>query len=221
MSDYDDEIDGLETHTDGLRQTLDATSVMVTSFDSELRRMRESLSATGKDVATLERGLSKGLRKAFDGLVFDGASLSDALDSVATSMMNATFNAAMRPVTDHFGGLLASGLGSLVGGILPFADGAPFSQGRVMPFATGGVVSSATPFGMRGGMGVMGEAGPEAIMPLARGPDGKLGVRGGGGSSSPTVVMNITTPDVQGFARSQNQIAAQMNRALGRANRNR
>lgn len=220
MSDYRDEIEGLEDTTDGLRQTLDATSVMVTSFDSELRRMRESLSATGKDVASLEKGMSRGLRKAFDGLAFDGMSLSDALDTVANSMINATYNAAIKPVTDHVGGLLASGVGGLVQGLLPFADGAPFSQGRVMPFASGGIVSSATPFGMRGGMGVMGEAGPEAIMPLARGPDGKLGVRGGGGSS-PSVVMNVTTPDVQGFARSQNQIAAQMNRALGRANRNR
>ena len=220
MSDYRDEIEGLEDTTDGLRQTLDATSVMVTSFDSELRRMRESLSATGKDVATWEKGMSRGLRKAFDGLAFDGLSLSDALDTVANSMLNAPYNAAIKPVTDHVGGLLASGVGGLVQGLLPFADGAPFSQGRVMPFASGGIVSSATPFGMRGGMGVMGEAGPEAIMPLARGPDGKLGVRGGGGSS-PSVVMNITTPDVQGFARSQNQIAAQMNRALGRANRNR
>lgn len=220
MSDYRDEIEGLEENTDGLRQTLDSTSVMVTSFDSELRRMRESLSATGKDVATLEKGLSRGLRKAFDGLVFDGLNLSGALEAVGTSMMNATYNAAIKPVTDHFGGLLTSGVGGLVQGILPFADGAPFSQGRVMPFASGGIVSSATPFGMRGGMGVMGEAGPEAIMPLARGPDGKLGVRGGGGSSA-NVVMNITTPDVQGFARSQNQIAAQMSRALGRANRNR
>ena len=39
MSDYKDEIDGLEEHTDGLRVTLDSTSAMVTSFDSELRRM--------------------------------------------------------------------------------------------------------------------------------------------------------------------------------------
>lgn len=220
MSDYNDEIEALDVQTDGLRQTLDATSVMVTSFDSELRRMRESLAATGKDVATVEKGLSRGLRRAFEGLVFDGASLSDALDGLATSMMNTTFNAAMRPITDQVGGLLASGVGGLMQGVFPFADGAPFSQGRVMPFASGGVVSSATPFGMRGGMGVMGEAGPEAIMPLARGPDGKLGVRGSGGSS-PTIVMNITTPDVQGFARSQNQIAAQMSRALGRGNRNR
>ncbi|MEL6452020.1 MAG: phage tail tape measure protein [Pseudomonadota bacterium] len=220
MSDYTDEIEGLDEHTDGLRQTLDATSAMVTGFDSELRRMRESLAATNKDIATLEKGLSSGLRKAFDGLVFDGASLSDALDALGTSMMNATYNAAIKPVTDHMGGLLSTGLGGLVEGILPFANGAPFSQGRVMPFASGGIVSGATPFGMRGGMGVMGEAGPEAIMPLARGPDGKLGVRGGG-AAQPSVVMNITTPDVQGFARSQNQIAAQMNRALGRANRNR
>ncbi|MEL6467392.1 MAG: phage tail tape measure protein [Pseudomonadota bacterium] len=221
MTEYRDEIEGLEDSTDGLRVTLDSTSAMVTGFDSELRRMRESLAATNKDVATLEKGLSRGLRKAFDGLVFDGLSLSDALDTVANSMINATYNAAIKPVTDHVGGLLASGAGSLFENILPFADGAPFSQGRVMPFASGGVVSGATPFGMRGGMGVMGEAGPEAIMPLARGPDGKLGVRGGGGQSGPTVVMNITTPDVQGFARSQNQIAAQMNRALSRAQRNR
>ncbi|GGX47885.1 tail protein [Tateyamaria omphalii] len=221
MTDYRDEIENLDENAEDLRFTLSATSDMVTGFDSELRSMRESLAATNKDVATLEKGLSRGLRKAFDGLVFDGMSLSDALDGLANSMINATYNAAIKPVTDHFGGLLATGAGKLFETILPFADGAPFSQGRVMPFASGGVVSSATPFGMRGGMGVMGEAGPEAIMPLARGPDGKLGVRGGGGQGGPTVVMNITTPDVQGFARSQNQIAAQMNRALSRANRNR
>ncbi|MGB0440316.1 MAG: phage tail tape measure protein, partial [Paracoccaceae bacterium] len=193
----------------------------VSGFDGELRRMRTSLAATGKDVATLEKGLSKGLRKAFDGVVFDGMKLSDALRTVAESMINTTYNAAMKPITNHFGGLISQGVGSLVQGILPFADGAAFSQGRVMPFAQGGVVSSATQFPMRGGMGVMGEAGPEAIMPLTRGPDGKLGVRGGGGGAPATVVMNISTPDVQGFQRSQSQIAAQMSRALSSGNRNR
>ena len=89
-----------------------------------------------------------------------------------------------------------------------------------MPFAQGGIVSTATGFGMRGGMGLMGEAGPEAIMPLARGPDGKLGVKGGA-SGGTTVVMNITTPDAQGFQRSQSQIAAQLSRALNAGNRNR
>jgi phage-related minor tail protein len=216
----DDTFEGLEDGAERLNETLGATATLVAGFDAELRRMRSALAATGKDVATLEKGLSRGLRKAFDGVAFDGMKLSDALSTVARSMVNTTYNAAMKPVTDHVGGLISQGVGSLVQGILPFADGAPFSQGRVMPFAQGGIVSTATGFGMRGGMGLMGEAGPEAIMPLARGPDGKLGVKGGA-SGGTTVVMNITTPDVQGFQRSQSQIAAQLSRALNTGNRNR
>jgi phage-related minor tail protein len=74
---------------------------------------------------------------------------------------------------------------------------------------------------MRGGVGLMGEAGPEAILPLGRGADGKLGVRGaGGGGGSVQVTMNISTPDAAGFQRSQSQIAAEMNRAIQRGRRN-
>lgn len=210
----------LEGRAEGLNETLGQTSALVSGFDGELQRMKTSLAATGRDIAVLERGLTRGLRSAFDGVVFDGLSLSGALDTLANSMVNTAYGAAINPVTKHVGGLLAQGVDGLVGSILPFANGAPFSQGRVMPFATGGIVSGATPFGMRGGMGIMGEAGPEAIMPLARGPDGKLGVRGAGGGGQ-SIVMNITTPDVQGFQRSQGQIAAQMTRALGRGQRNR
>jgi len=218
----DDGFAELGTDAQSLNQTLGQTSVLVSGFDSELRRMGTSLSATGKDVATLERGLSRGLRKAFDDVVLDGGKLSDALTTVAQSLSNSAYNAAIKPVTDHVGGLITQGVTGLVQGILPFANGAPFSQGRVMPFADGGVVSQATHFGMRGGLGVMGEAGPEAIMPLARGPDGKLGVRAGGSNaSSPTIVMNISTPDVAGFQRSRGQISAQVSRALSAGERNR
>jgi len=219
MPDLDD-LENLEGRADGLNDTLAQTSGLVAGFDRELQRMRNALAETGKDVATLEKGLSRGLRRAFDDVVFDGAKLSETLSDMANSMVRSTYNAAMRPVTDHFAGLISEGVGGIVEGILPFANGAPFSQGKVMPFAQGGVISSATAFPMRGGTGVMGEAGPEAIMPLARGSDGKLGVRGAGGRAT-TIVMNITTPDVQGFQRSQTQIAAQMSRALSTGNRNR
>ena len=219
MPDLDD-FENLEGRADGLNETLAQTSGLVAGFDRELQRMRNALAETGKDVATLEKGLSRGLRRAFDDVVFDGAKLSETLSDMANSMVRSTYNAAMRPVTDHFAGLISEGVGGIVEGILPFANGAPFSQGKVMPFAQGGVISSATAFPMRGGTGVMGEAGPEAIMPLARGSDGKLGVRGAGGGAT-TIVMNITTPDVQGFQRSQSQIAAQMSRALSTGNRNR
>jgi hypothetical protein len=73
-----------------------------------------------------------------------------------------------------------------------FADGAAFSGGRVTPFANGGVVGSPTYFPMSGGKtGLMGEAGPEAIMPLKRGSDGKLGVSVEGGSGAVNVTNNI------------------------------
>ncbi|MCR9126084.1 MAG: phage tail tape measure protein [Rhodobacteraceae bacterium] len=219
MSDGD-EFENLDARAEGLSDSLGSAATMAASFDGELKRIRAGFAATSKDAATLERGLSRGLRRAFDGVVFDGVKLSDALETVAQSMISTTYSAAIRPVTQHFGGLLASGVEGFVSSVLPFADGAGFMQGRVTPFASGGIVSGPTHFPMRGGLGLMGEAGPEAIMPLARGPDGKLGVRGAGGAG-PTVVMNISTPDAQSFQRSQGQIAAQMSRALGRGQRNR
>ncbi|CAD0185272.1 phage tail tape measure protein, lambda family [Ruegeria sp. THAF57] len=216
-----DGLDDLQERGEALGDSLGDAASMAAAFDSQMKRISAAFEETGKDVATLERGMSSGLRKAFDGVVLDGMNLSDALDVLKNSMIRTAYSAAIKPVTDHFGGLIAGGIGSFVQGVLPFADGGGFSQGRVMPFANGGVISGPTTFPMRGGTGLMGEAGPEAIMPLARGPDGKLGVRTSGGARAVNVVMNITTPDVQGFRRSQSQIAAQMSRALGRGNRNR
>ena len=215
------QIDDLEDQITALEATLGGASTMAAAFDGELKRMQSTIANTNREVSVLSSGISRGLRKSFDGLVFDGMKLSDALKGVAQSMVDATYNAAMRPVTNHFGGLLASGIEGLIGGLSPFANGGSFSQGRVMPFAQGGIVSSPTTFPMRGGTGLMGEAGPEAIMPLARGADGRLGVRSASGAAPVTVVMNVSTPDVQGFQRSQSQIAARMGRALGQGQRNR
>nr|WP_170538690.1 phage tail tape measure protein [Ruegeria arenilitoris] len=216
-----DGFDDLQERGEALGDALGDAATMAAAFDAQMKRISAAFEETGKDVATLERGMSSGLRKAFDGVVLDGMNLSDALDVLKNSMIRTAYSAAIKPVTDHFGGMLANTVGDLVQGLLPFADGGSFAQGRVMPFANGGVVTGPTTFPMRGATGLMGEAGPEAIMPLARGPDGKLGVRNSGGGRAVNVVMNITTPDVQGFRRSQGQIAAQMSRALGRGNRNR
>ncbi len=210
-----------ESQAGPLEDSLGDAAGMAAQFTAEMDRVRAAFAATQADAADFETGLSRGLRRAMKDLVVDGDSLSDALESLAKTMINTTFNSAMRPVTNHLGGLVSDGIGALVGGILPFADGAAFSQGKVTPFARGGVVSSPTHFPMRGGLGLMGEAGPEAILPLARGQDGSLGVKTQGGGTSPTVVMNVTTPDVAGFQRSRGQIAAQMSRMLARGNRNR
>lgn len=215
------QIEELQEQVAALEAVLAASSTMVGTFESELVSLQTSLQFTGREVNTLSNGIGGGLRRAFDGLIFDGMKLSDALRTVAQSMINGVYNAAMRPVQGAVGGLVAQGVTAAMGSLLPFQNGGAFAQGRVMPFAKGGIVASPTRFPMRGGQGLMGEAGPEAIMPLARGADGRLGVQAAGGGRPVTVVMNIQTPDVQGFQRSQSQIAAQASRALARGQRNR
>ena len=211
----------LEAQIATLEARLGQTTGLVAEFDNELSGLGRSLIFTGREVDGLSRNFSTGLRRAFDGVVFDGMRLQDALRGIAQTMVNSVYSTAMRPVQNAFGGALAQGLAGVMGSVMPFAQGGAFGAGRVMPFAKGGVVSQATAFPMRGGTGLMGEAGPEAIMPLARGPDGSLGVRAGGGGQPVNVTFNISTPDVAGFERSQTQIAAQMSRLLAQGNRNR
>ncbi|MFN3295032.1 MAG: phage tail tape measure protein, partial [Gemmobacter sp.] len=75
--------------------------------------------------------------------------------------------------------------------------------GAVKPFASGGIIGTPTYFPLRsGGVGLAGEAGPEAIMPLARGPDGRLGVAASGGGGA-RITVNIATPDANSFRRSE------------------
>ena len=102
-------------------------------------------------------------------------SLRDLGEELAKPALNKLF-------TQLLGNLFPNVFGA-GGSIALNAEGNAFMHGRVTAFATGGVVSSPTLFGMRGGLGLMGEAGPEAILPLQR-IGGRLGVaaQGGGGT---------------------------------------
>lgn len=92
-------------------------------------------------------------------------------------------------------------------------------------FATGDIVSSPTTFPMLSGTGLMGEAGPEAIMPVKRMADGRLGVKaetGGAKGGSQTVVVNFHLPNVRDateFKRSVSQNAQAASGMLARAAR--
>ena len=216
-----DEIDGLDGEIAALETALGGAGEMAAAFEGELARMQSTLAETQRTVDSLSGGFSRGLRRALDGVIFDGRKLSDALQGLGRSIADTAYGAAIRPVAGHLGGLLSQGVGGLIAGALPFAKGGGFVDGQVIPFASGGVVRGPTAFPMRGATGLMGEAGPEAIMPLSRGVDGRLGVRMQGGARAVQVTINVQTPDVEGFRRSGTQIAAEMTRALGRAERNR
>ena len=209
--------DGTGTALDQLDDDLGRNSRMTQEFQAELGRLRQSMMFTTREVGTLSSGLERGLGRAIDGMVLDGGKLSDALKSIGQSLADTVYGIAMKPVENALAGSIAGGIGGMLGGVMPFAKGGAFANGRTM---AGDVVSGPTAFPMRGGQGLRGEAGPEAIMPLRRGPDGKLGVAAAGGGRSVNVTFNIQTPDVAGFQRSQSQIAAQMSRVLARGERN-
>lgn len=97
-----------------------------------------------------------------------------------------------------FGGFLKSTSGILnvtSGGPMGYAAKGAYFDDNVAKFALGGIVNSPTPFKFSSGgalhNGLMGEAGPEAIMPLSRDSKGRLGVTGGGGGRNVVITQNI------------------------------
>jgi len=169
--------------------------------------------------ATLQgRQFSSALVTAFDGIAVKGKGLGDVMKSLALSLSNMVLKAALKPLDQGFNSML-SGLFS--GGAVGFANGGVFNQGLPVPFASGGVIQSPIAFPLGSGKtGLAGEAGAEAIMPLTRGPDGRLGVAAQGMGTALNVTFNVTATDADSFARSESQIQALLARAVGQGQRN-
>jgi phage-related minor tail protein len=159
---------------------------------------------------------SNAIARAFTGAVVGGKQLDDVLKNLALRLSNLAVSAALKPVTDN----ITSGLNSLFAGLFPTASvKMAGAMGAIKPFATGGVIGTPTYFPLTGGgAGLAGEAGPEAIVPLTRGPDGRLGVATNG-SAMPSVTVHITTPDADSFRRSEAYVTGQIARAVARGQR--
>jgi phage-related minor tail protein len=152
--------------------------------------------------------VSKSLSTGFASASASGKSFNDVLTTVAQSLAKMALRAGAQSLTQG----LTSGLGSLFSGF----SGA---DATIAPFADGGVVASPTFFGTGSSVGLMGERGAEAIMPLARGPDGQLGVAMQGGQRPLAMTVNIATQDVESFRRSEAQISGALARAVARGQR--
>lgn len=157
------------------------------------------------------------MTSAFEAVALRGQDFGEAMRGVARDLSSSLLRSALQPVFKGLGNSLFGGLARM----LPFAAGGALAGGKVKPFANGGVIDAPTAFPLRGGLtGLAGEAGPEAILPLKRGAGGELGVQAGGATRPLSVTFNIATPDVEGFRRSETQIAAMVSRALARGERN-
>jgi phage-related minor tail protein len=181
--------------------------------NADTTRLEEQLN----DAARLGRQFGAALSSSFVDLALKGKGLSDVLRSLALRLSEIALKAAFKPLTDALGSGLA---GLFTGGGVAFAKGGVVRSPLPVPFAQGGVIASPIAFPLGGNrLGLAGERGAEAILPLARGPDGALGVRANAAGST-SIVVNIATPDADSFRRSETQIAALLARAVGHGNRN-
>lgn len=154
--------------------------------------------------------VAKSLSTAFSNAVVQGKSFEDTLKSIGLRLSSMALDSALKPALQ--------GLGSALSGA--FSGGASGVNALpVTPFAEGGVVAAPTFFGSGGGLGLMGEKGAEAIMPLARGPDGRLGLAAQAQAAPVSVNVTIATQDVESFRRSQGQVEAALARAVARGRR--
>ncbi|HEY8125331.1 MAG TPA: phage tail tape measure protein [Methylocystis sp.] len=154
--------------------------------------------------------VTKTLHLGFGSATASGRGFNDVLSTIGQSLTRMALRTGTRA--------LAEGLVSGLGGMFSGAFG---GAGTVAPFAQGGVVASPTYFASGGAMGLMGERGAEAIMPLARGADGRLGVVAQAAGARPVAVtVNIAAQDVESFRRSEAQITGALARAVARGQRN-
>lgn len=155
---------------------------------------------------------------AFAQMVAGGRQFDDVLKSLALRMSDMVVRSALQPVMKSVASSLTGGLDQVFGHLFGASPGTKAAQGAVKPFAGGGVIGMPTYFPLTsGGVGLAGEAGPEAILPLARGRDGRLGVASGGGGAN--VTIQIVTPDADSFRRSEVYLAGQIARAVARGQR--
>ena len=123
------------------------------------------------------RSFSSVLRRGLKDALVEGKSLEGVLKRAALSISSRTLNSALAPITGLFGNganQLLPGLGSGISGLL--SGVVKSAATKAIPFAEGGVIGAPTTFPLAGGrVGLMGEAGREAVLPLARGTDGRLG----------------------------------------------
>ncbi|WP_246164335.1 phage tail tape measure protein [Blastochloris sulfoviridis] len=159
------------------------------------------------DLSAAARSFGSAISTAMKAATTEGKAFDDVLKTLGLRLLKIGADAA--------GKLIASNLAGLTQGAL-----AASSLGEVTAFAKGGVVGAPSLFAMQGGLGLMGESGTEAIVPLARGADGRLGVRADTNGAAPaSVVVNVTTADVASFRRSEAHIASLLARAVARGQR--
>jgi hypothetical protein len=181
---------------------------------------RDAWEATGEAVRAAQdrsREIAQGLAQDITGPIKDAlksgeftwqtfaSAVSRIAQNLATRLIDLAFKPIENALINAFSGGGGAGGGGFLASLFGFARGGVFAGGQELTaFARGGVVNRPTVFPFSRGIGLMGEAGPEAILPLRRGRDGRLGVEmNGAGAPQPaqdlsTRIINVLDPSVVG-----------------------
>ena len=155
---------------------------------AKLDAFKKSIKGVGDAMGDVVVKGIKGMEDALVDFVMKGTiSFRNLANSIISDMVRIAIQQTITaPLTGWFKGLFGN------------ADGNAFIDGKVQKYAYGGVVNKPTLFPMANGMGLMGEAGAEAILPLSRGSDGKLGVKSQGGGTNIVVNVDASGSSVEG-----------------------
>lgn len=201
------------------------------ALENEIR-LQDALAAKLKDVQEIEsrntafaEDFASTITDGFASAIKGGQSFSETLKQMGVSLLEVIEKAAVleplgKSIGSSLSGLLNSSTGigggefdignlfGLGGGDVGLGSWAP----TVTAFAAGGVVSKPTGFAFSGGLGVAGEAGDEAIIPLTRAANGDLGVKatGVGGASVTNVNITITGDATDATVAKMYQAAAEV-----------
>ncbi|MDX1820068.1 MAG: tape measure protein [Paracoccaceae bacterium] len=221
-------LNGARTAADGLGESLDATGGAAGRAGGAGRGAGQALreaadTARGAWEATAEavraaqersREIAQGLAQDIVGPIkealqsgeFTWETFASAISRIAQNLANRLIELAFKPIENAlmraFSGM--GGGGGFFASLFGFARGGAFAGGHELTaFARGGVVNRPTVFPFSRGIGLMGEAGPEAILPLRRGRDGRLGVEMNSAPAQPaqdmsTRIINVLDPSVVG-----------------------
>ncbi len=209
---------GLDTALQDAGEAADAAGSSGRGAGNALREGAEAAKtaweATAEAVAKAQeksREIAQGLAQDITGPIkealtsgeFTWETFAGAISRIAQNLATRLIDLAFKPIENALINAFSGG-GGFFASLFGFARGGVFAGGaELTAFARGGVVNRPTVFPFARGVGLMGEAGPEAILPLRRGKGGRLGVEmngdgAGAAASMSTRIINVLDPSVVG-----------------------